>query len=352
MPHPPEPRAGRASADIPLADKLAFLARPEAYGAPDGAVTAIETHMSWVFLTATHAYKLKKPVRYPFLDYSTLARRRHMCAEEVRLNRRLAPQVYLGVLALVRHGDGRLQLRPAAADGEGTVVEWMVHMVRLPADRLLDAAIRAGTAGRSAAERTAAYLAAFYRDAPPERLQPDRYLARLAASIDNDRRQLVAWQARETHVQPVADALIAATGQHADLFAGRVADGRIVEGHGDLRPEHVFLGEPPAIIDCLEFSRELRLNDPLDELAFLRMECAVLGAEHWGALFLDAYARATGDPVPEEIVAFHMAARALLRARLALGHLHDGAPAEPAKWLDKTDRYLDLANRCAARLAR
>ena len=130
----------------------------------------------------------------------------------------------------------------------------------------------------------------------------------------------------------------------------RIEQGRIIEGHGDLRPEHIFLGEPAAIIDCLEFDRALRLLDPLEELAFLSMECDRLGAAKWGQLFIDVYHRHVGDDAAEELMCFYGASRACLRSRLAVGHLHDGEIREPRRWLDQADRYLELANRYVARL--
>ena len=134
------------------------------------------------------------------------------------------------------------------------------------------------------------------------------------------------------------------------LLLSRLTAGRIVEGHGDLRPEHIYLGDPPAAIDCLEFSRRLRLLDPFEELAFLGMECAVLGAAWVGALLVARCAARLSDPIPDRVVAFYAAFRAAMRARQALTHLLDPTPREPAKWQPLARRYILIGGRFAARL--
>jgi len=123
-----------------------------------------------------------------------------------------------------------------------------------------------------------------------------------------------------------------------------------VEGHGDLRPEHVCLSDPPVIIDCLEFSRELRLVDPFDELSFLSMECAVLGARWIGPALIDLCATSLGDRPPDETLAFYTAYGASFRARQALAHLLEPAPRTPEKWIPLARAYLDEAERAAVKL--
>lgn len=347
--HPSDPSDRAGPAEPALREKIDFLRRPEAYAEPTGAVATIETHMSWVFLTDAHAYKMKKPVRYSFLDYSTLALRRRMCDEEVRLNRRLARSVYLGVVPLSRDRRGRLALGAVDRPAAGTPVEWLVKMVRLPAGRLLDRAIREGGVAERDAARTAAHLAAFFAGAAPVALPPAAYLRRFGAAIETQARELDAAGVPERRFAAAVRALHDFIADRERLLLARLEGRRIIEGHGDLRPEHVFLGEPAAIIDCLEFDRALRVLDPLAELAFLTMECERLDARKWGELFLEVHLRRAGDDAPEELMRFYMAERALLRARLAIGHLHDGAVREPRRWREQADQYLDLADRYVAR---
>jgi len=260
-----------------LDDKVAFLRRPESYPEAPGRVEAVETHMAWVFLTDAHAFKLKKPVRYAFLDFSTLEARRADCEEEVRLNRRLAREVYLGTMPLTRQAAGGLRL-----GGNGPVVDWLVHMRRLAAPAFLDRRIRAGIAYEADVRRAAERLAAFYRSVPVIPMTADEYRARFEADMEENRRELTSCEfgLPAARVEDLCAAqrrfLAARTG--SELLRRRVGEGRVIEAHGDLRPEHVWLGEPPAVIDCLEFRREFRLLDPADELAYLALECERLGA--------------------------------------------------------------------------
>lgn len=334
--------AGAANED--LAGKLAFLRRPQSYPDRPARVDAIETHMSWVFLTERFAYKLKKPVRLPFLDFSTLAARKRVCEESLRLNRRLAADVYLGVVPLCMRDDGELAL-----EAGGEPVEWLEKMRRLPADSMLDRAIAARAVTADQVRRFSRVLAAFYRDAPAEPISAPAYRTRLRADLDADFAALLepTWQLPKLRLIALRDAQHAALERNAALFDARVAQRRIVEGHGDLRPEHVCLLDPPVIIDCLEFNRPLRILDTADELAYLALECEYLGAPWIGPLAFDTYAHATGDQPAPELVAFYKARRAVLRAKLAVWHLRDQEPSTHARWLRRTHDYLALAERHA-----
>lgn len=333
-----------------LGEKVAFLRSPTAYPGTVPTVEARETHMSWVFLAGDLVWKLKKPVRHPFLDYTNPARRRFFCEEEVRLNRRLAPAVYLGAVPLVRRPGGALRL-----GGGGEAVDWLVRMRRLPDARMLDAALERRTATEAEVARVADHLAAFYAAAPPERMAEDDHLGRFARELALNRRTLHdgAYGLPHDAASAVLDALDAFLARERGALLARLRSGRVVEGHGDLRPEHVFLGEPPAVIDCLEFDRALRLLDPFEELAFLAMECALVPGGAWaGALVLDRSAAALGERPPDRLLAFYTAFRACLRARLSVAHLQEPEPRQPAKWRPRALRYLASAEAACATLRR
>lgn len=323
---------------IGLADKVAFLSRPAAYPPGVRRVEARETHMSWVFLTEDRVYKMKKPVRYPHLDYSTLARRRASCEEELRVNRRFSPEVYLRVLPL-RLDRGRLAL-----DGPGRTVDWLVEMLRLPAEHLMDARIAAGRLERDEVARLGDYLAGFYAAQPPLPEAGELYLGRLREALRLDGALLAR---PELSPGPAAARLVAAAEaaleRAAPLIRDRARAGRIVEGHGDLRPEHVCLTEPPRIFDCLEFDRSYRILDPYDEIAYLGLECAVMGADWVGPLLVERLSRRLGDPPPASLLACYAALSGLTRARLCLAHLLDRPVRLPAKWRPLAQRYLSAA---------
>jgi aminoglycoside phosphotransferase family enzyme len=327
---------------VGLDAKLAFLRRPDGYPERPLRVEAIETHMSWVFLTESRAYKLKKPVRHAGLDFSSLALRRRHCEAEMRLNPRLAPLVYLGLVALTLDAAGAMHL-----DGPGRTIEWLVTMRRLPPHRMLDRAVRDRTATRVDIERVATLLAEFYRDAPSIETSPDDYRRHLADEIAESRSRLLETGAGLPRqlIERVLRRQSAYLEGEAAMIDKRIADRRIVEGHGDLRPEHVFLGPPPQVIDCLEFNRDLRLVDPADELAFLAMECERLGMSWIGDLLFTTYSEATGDWPPPPLIAFYKSLRAGVRARLAIMHLLDRDVRQPAHWRPQALDYLSWADR-------
>ena len=322
-----------------LDTKLAFLRLPGSFPEATSRVEARETHMSWVFVLDTHVYKLKKPVRYDCLDFRTLASRRFFCGEELRLNRRLAPDVYLGVVALNRDGEGRLNL-----GGRGRTVDWLVRMRRLPGERMLDALIRDGGLREGDMDRIAATLAGYYRQLPPESPEPRRFRRRLCRHIEEDAAGLRAAGAGlpENLVDTIVRAQLGAVAQLRDVFDARLLAGRVVEGHGDLRPEHVCVEGVVTIIDCLEFARFLRVLDVADEVAFLSLECERLGAAAAGAQLLECFAQRSGDRPPPELVSFYKSYRATSRAHIAIRHLLEPQP-DPAHWTRRAAQYLWLA---------
>jgi aminoglycoside phosphotransferase family enzyme len=332
---------------IELAHKVAALCRPETYPEAPARIEVIETHMSFVFLTPRQAYKVKKPVRYEFLDFSTLELRRRDCEEELRLNQRLARGVYQAVVALVQGPNGRLHL-----GAHGTIVEWLVQMKRLPQERMLDERIRRGTITESELLALAARLAEFYRDCTPEPLTTQDYQSRLAKEIDTDRMALESetGELSQREVAETAAALSTFIERRRALFDQRIAQGRIVEGHGDLRPEHVCLLDEPVVFDCLEFNRRLRVVDPADELAYLALECERLGAGPVGSTLIDGYCQRSGDTPPPPLIDFYKARRASLRARLSILHTHDVDAPLRARWLTKARGYLAMAATYAERM--
>lgn len=328
--------------EVTLEQKVALLSEPAAYPGAVGEVVVKETHMSWVFLAGDHVYKLKKPVKYPFLDFSTLAAREADCRAELNLNRRLARDVYLGVVPLVRQDDGCLAIASA-----GEPVDWLVLMRRLSADDMLDHAIAQGRVAPAQVQGLAQVLARFYQEAEPADVTPDEYVAHFAREQETNRSILTddRFGLPPATLNAVLSGVEAMLVEDEGLLRSRAVEGRIRDGHGDLRPEHVCLNEPPVIIDCLEFSRRLRLVDPFDELSFLGMECERLGAGWIGRALIAHCAGQLDDEPHERLLTFYVTYRACLRARLALAHLLEPRPREPAKWLPLARAYLAIAER-------
>lgn len=332
--------------EVSLESKVAFLRQSTSFPEPAYRVEAIETHMSWVFLTDGHAYKLKKPVRYEFLDFSTTEARRFYCEEELRLNRRLAADVYLGVAALAIDDSGHLHL-----DGGANVVDWLVKMRRLPTRLMLDYAIRHGTANESDIGKVAARLADFYRTCAPIAIDPAGYRSKLLVHIDACQLELrqPAYRLPVEQVDAICNAQRTILQSRPGLFDQRVQAGRIVEGHGDLRPEHVCLNAQLSIIDCLEFSRDLRIVDAADEVSFLALECERFGAAGLGAHLLRTYGELSDDRPPAEIIHFYQSYRATLRAAISIRHLNEEKFRCSPEWPRRAHDYLNLAQSHVAR---
>jgi aminoglycoside phosphotransferase family enzyme/predicted kinase len=327
---------------------VAFLLRPRTHGESAGRVECVETHISWVFLTDRHAYKLKKPVAFDFLDFSTPEKRRQACEDEVRLNRRLAADVYLGVVPVTLDARGRPRL-----GGSGKPVDYLVHMRRLPAEAALDRRIRNGQLADHDVDRLAEWLAGQYVDLPPLAIDTSAYRKGIEKHVRENRRSLASLAASEPTVvspavvQRVHAAQIRLLRLAPELLDRRVCDGRIVEGHGDLRPEHVYFLPAPVAIDGIEFSRELRSLDVLDELAFLAMECEHLGAPAVGRRVIDAYLLGSGDNPPAALLSFYKCYRACVRAKVQ-GLRSEQLPAEERSGsLGAAAQYLELAARYA-----
>ncbi len=341
-----EPREG--DQETGLAAKIAFLQRPDSYPEQPTAVEAKETHMSWLFLTDAHAYKLKKPVRYEFLDFSTIEARRLNCEREVALNRRLAPGVYLGILPLTVDMNGRFHLA-----GPGRPIDWLVQMRRLPAEQTLEHAIITNQVREADVRRVVDRLAGFYRGAAPVAIGPRQYRRRFEENVRANRQEL----ARPLFGLPVDVVAELATAQlvflatHGDLLESRARAGKIVEGHGDLRPEHVYLGPEPVVMDCLEFNREFRIQDPADELAYLAMECDRLGAPFINDWIFGTYGDRTSDHPPQALIEFYKCYRAYLRAKIAIWHLDEPEVRDTSKWTRRAEECLGLAREYSRRYA-
>ncbi|MEO8602064.1 MAG: AAA family ATPase [bacterium] len=306
------------------------------YPEPPARVDVVQTHISVVFLAGEQVYKLKKPVRFAFLDFSTLERRRHFCHEEVRLNRRLAGDTYRGVVAIVSHGDG-FALAPAdAADA----VEYAVHMRRLPAERMLTHLLAHDDVSPALIDRIAARLVVFHAAADAglavARGGDPAVLARL---MDDDFGEVAALHddtisaADDGAIQAWCHAFLRA---HAALLRRRVAAGRIRDGHGDLHAEHICCVEPELLIfDCIEFNPAFRHRDVAAEIAFLAMDLTCLGRADLADRLVATYAARAGDSELARLVPFYACHRAYIRGKV--------------ESIKSREAEVDAADRAAAR---
>jgi aminoglycoside phosphotransferase family enzyme/predicted kinase len=320
---------------------LALMKDSASYPDQPGTIETAETHISWVFLTDHYAYKLKKPVCFEFLDFSTPDLRHQACLEEVRLNRRLAADVYLAVLPITQLPDGSLGL-----NGTGRAIDWVVQMRRLPAEKALDVLLRERRLQPIEAESIAAHLADFYARLLPQPIRPEEFVSHLERHIRANGEALTNQkQANQSLIRRVQSNQLRYLKVQSEEFENRVATGRVVDGHGDLRPEHIYVEKTPAVIDCIEFSDELREVDIADELSFLAMECNRLGDGAVGDLVLETYQRTSGDEIPPRLLAFYRAYRACVRAKVALFRSQQQATTGTQCVDGLIREYLDLADR-------
>jgi len=330
---------------------LSTLAQPECYPHHPPQVEVVQTHISAVFLAGDVVYKLKKPVRFSFLDYSTLPLRQHYCQEEVRLNRRLAPTVYLGVVPILAAGDSYKVADVALSDPRA--VDYLVKMRRLPEERRLDSLVAADRVTKVGIHALAKRLVNFHQTAPT---------AQAAVSGTPD----VIWQAIADNFQETAS-FVGQTlsakqyeliqdfsrhffAEHQELFSTRILQGRVREGHGDLRCEHVyFLDEGITIVDCIEFNSRLRTCDIASELGFLTMDLELQGAPVLAAELAHTYAVQMEDADFLRLLPFYQCYRAYVRGKVESLKSREAeiSPAEQERAREQARRAFRLAARYA-----
>jgi aminoglycoside phosphotransferase family enzyme/predicted kinase len=303
-----------------LPELIRALSDPAAYPFPAGAIEVRQTHISVVFLAGEVVYKIKKPVNLGFLDFSTLERRHHFCDQEVRLNRRLAGDVYLDVVPITKTGDG---LR---IEGHGEPIEWAVKMQRLADADTLEHRLLHGEITAEFMQSLAQKIATFHT-AAARGDEVSRY----------GRFEVVAANARENFEQSaggvgvivspqVFDRLRALTeaalAAHHDLIEARAARGVPCDTHGDLRLDHVYLRDgrqPPddvVVIDCIEFNERFRFADPVADVAFLVMGLDFIGRRDLAAAFAEAWFRTSADDEGRALLPFYTAYRAAVRGKV------------------------------------
>ena len=294
-------------------------------------VTLSATHASWVFLTDDEVWKLKRPVSYGFLDYRDPERRRRCCEEEVRLGLRLAPGVYRGVEPVYRGADG------FSFVGPGDVVDAAVRMERLPDQDSALALLRAGRLTPAQLDALCARLAAFYSAA--ERTDGFGAPAALAAAIDQNHQQTLPYAGRYVDgalLERVHAAQRAAAAQADELLRARVRTGRIRDGHGDLRLEHIYFlsarGGAPVVIDPIEFNQGFRCQDVALDIAFLIMELEAEGRGDLATYVLSRFASASNDYDFFPLMNLYVGYRAWVRAKVACFVADDaGTPPDKAR---------------------
>lgn len=326
---------------------LAQLQDPTAYPHPAGAIEHVETHISHVFIAGDYAYKLKKPVDFGFLDFTTLEKRRSACGDEVRLNARLAPHIYLDVVSICRTSDGYRVGLPGCAPGDAEV-EVAVRMRRLPQDDMLDQLAARGRLTLDQMTDIARQLAPFHTH-PRHAADVERYggldsiRAPVIQNFDQTRPYIgrVVSAAVHAHLRSRAENFLQT---HAAAFAERVRSGHIVDGHGDLHLRNMCQYEGRVVIfDCIEFNPALRAGDAMNDIAFLTMDLDHRALTAHANRFLNDYLEQTRDYAGLKLLDFYQAYRACVRAKVLAFESDSASDARRADVEHESASYFDLA---------
>ncbi len=303
----------------------------------DGGYGLRETHISWVLMGRDMVFKIKKPVKFSFLDFSTYERRMFFCGEEVRLNRRLSPDVYLGVVPVTQEG-GR-----SAIGGVGEAIDHAVEMRRLDESRKMDAMLGRGEVGERDITELARTVAGFHERAEPA---PGRGSPETAAAQAADLANFRGVIENASGLGKWVDRLLARSGdfvrRNAPLMRRRMTDGSVRDCHGDLHSGNVFLQDGLRIIDCIEFSADFRCIDVASDAAFMAMDLDYAGRGDLSEKFVETYLDARPDPEMELLLPFYKCYRANVRAKIAA---IDYQAKPTAECRERIDRYVLLAER-------
>ncbi|MGI6638712.1 MAG: hypothetical protein ACOX4Z_06590 [Desulfobulbus sp.] len=334
-----------------------FLLRPESYAHPVDRVELVQTHISYVFLAGDFVYKFKKPVNFGFLDFSDLAKRQFYCEQELLLNRRLCPNIYLGLVQIQQERESFSLISSDNAQGAGAVIEYGIQMRRMPEERMMLNLIRTGTLKKSHIEALVAVLVPFYQHAAGGG-DIDNFgkAEAVAVNVLENFDQTRAFIGHGALSQAQFDAISSyARGVLADTarFQKRIDAGRIRDCHGDLYSANICLAEKPYIYDCIEFNQRFRYCDVASDVAFLAMDLDYHGLEPLSTYFIERFVAVSGDTGLVDMLDFYKCYRAYVRGKIGLFTANDPGVDEAVRKqnLDNAARYFVLAAQYAAAAA-
>lgn len=332
------------------------LSTPAPYPHPVHDLHVLQTHASCVFLTGEFVYKIKKPVNFGFLDYSTPEQRRKCCERELELNCRLCPEVYLDLVPIGWEA-GRLRVGVS-----GAPVEWAVRMRQLPEEDMLPARLSAGTVTPEQIARLAEVLSSFHAEAAtnPETAAfgtPEAVWRNVDENFTQTAYRTGEWLPPE-HLTTIREYSGRFLAEQRDLFLARMAEGRIRDGHGDLRAQNICLYEALQggiqILDCIEFNDRFRFGDVAADLAYLAMDLDLAGRADLRQALIDRYVERSEDVSLRRLLPFYCCYRAYVRGKIALLTAEESEipPAECRKQGDLAAAAFDLSRSYAARRER
>ncbi len=324
--------------------QITALMQPTAYQEATTTITLLQTHISYLFLTDTHVYKIKKPVDFGFLDFTTLEKRQFYCHEELRLNRRLSPDIYLDVVELRQDADNKLTF-----SGNGEVIDYAVKMIRLPAERmmsrLLDQDLVTATDIQKIAQLVARFHAAAKRSSVIDQFGT---VALIRANWEENLKQARAYLDRTISVRTIEQIeswVMQQLAINEEIYSSRIANGFIRECDGDLHSENICLDDKVHIFDCIEFNEKFRYSDTAADVAFLAMDIENHGRRELAKFFVAEYIAASGDSGLPGVLTLYLANRAFIRGKVESFRLDDPqiSPEEKSAASQRAKKFFNLA---------
>ncbi len=331
-----------------LPDFIEFLLKPTSYPHTVEDVTLVQTHISFVLLAGDFVYKFKKPLDFGFLDFTSLEKRKYFCEQEVLLNRRLCPTIYLGLVRITSQQNGNFML-----DGIGEPVEYGIKMVRMPQERMMGNIIRAGKLTRKMIDDIVAILEPFYESAATG-AEIGKYATAEAVGINvfENLEQSRPFIGSEPLSQEEFDRIniyVSNFLRNEALFSRRIETGRICDCHGDLHSANICLADKVYIYDCIEFNHRFRYIDVANDVAFLAMDLDYYGLDDLSDYFIHTFQQASGDDELPRVLSFYKCYRAAVRGKIGLltGHENEVDVETRVSALSQATRYFALAQRYA-----
>ncbi len=326
-----------------LPELVQALLEPRAYPEVPKHIELVQTQMSFVFLTDDYVYKVKKPVNLGYLDYTTLAKRHFFCQREVELNRRLSPDVYIGVVPISRERGS------ISVGGQGELIEYAVKMRRLPREAMMNVLLANNQVLPKMVTRVAEKLVEFHREA--ETSTTISAFGKLDTITQNTEENFAQTEKYVSHtisrgkyqrIKAYTDNFIE---KNASLFRKRIQDARIRDCHGDLHAAHICFSNGIYIYDCIEFNDRFRYCDIVSEVAFLAMDLDHYGRADLSRYFVDAYVNRSQDEELKQLLDFYKCYRAYVRGKVESFKLDDPhiSPEEKARVFADAQRYFELA---------
>jgi len=331
-----------------LPDFIHFLMDPSVYGQEVKEVRLVQTHISYVLLAGDFVYKFKKPINFGFLDFTSLEKRKYFCEQELVLNRRLCPAIYLDLVSITATHKGKLEFC-----GCGEPVEFGIKMVHMPEECMMGNLIRAGRLTREKIDAIVETLEPFYDQAASgSELEKYGTVRAVGANVLGNLEQsrpFIGCQALSRGEFDKIETYVKKVLKNKELFARRIAGGRIKDGHGDLHSANICLADKVYIYDCIEFNHRLRCGDVANDIAFLAMDLDYYGLEGLSDYFIKRFMVDTDDQGLTDVLCFYKCYRATVRGKIGLLTAHEDEVDDRTRSevLAQAARYFLLAQRYA-----